>query len=408
MIRNIIFFVLFVLIVFPSYSETRVDTLYYDKDWKVVNSKVFASYYRIFEVPDETEWKFNRKQFRDFYITGELQAEGTFTSLDTISDLKSVFDGEVIHYFKDGKVASKGFFQSGKKEGEWTFYKEDGLISSHMFFEKDKLNGVYTQFREDGVCVQTQMHEGKPLYDYYMISNSDGMVCKMSNSTDEPIYESPSLDERKSDYKDGDEWCFYNKNGIFVSVNNQQVRDYGKYYQIKVVISNNSFFPIEIDSSNITASIIDKDDELKDIKVYTVEEYMKKVRRKQNWTMALLGVSAGMNSASAGYSTSNSYTYYNGYSSNTGAYSGFASTTTTTYDAAAAYQAQVLSSQQMMSCSDAMANDREVRQEGYLKRTTIYPGECISGFVNAERKKGSSLMINVNINGAIYKFPYSL
>ncbi len=408
MIRKIIFFMLFISIVPLSFGETKIDTLYYDKDWKVVDSKVFASYYRIYEVPERTDNILKRKQFRDFYITGELQGEGTFTSLDTINDLNSIYDGEVVNYFKDGKVQSKGAFQSGRKQGEWTFYRENGLIRDHMFFEKDKLNGIYTQFREDGLCVQTEMLEGKPLHDYYVVSNSDGMVCKMSNITDEPIYESPSLSERKTDFKDGDEWVYYNKNGISLGINNKKVKDYGKYYQIKIVLSNNSLYPIIVNSSNVTASILNKENEENELKVYSVEEYMKKVNRRQNWAMAMLGVSAGLGSSSAGYSTSNSSSYYNGYSAATGAYSGFVTTTTTSYNAAAAYQAQVIESQRMMECSYAMANDRKVRQEGYLKKTTVYPGECISGFVNIDRKKGISMTINININGAIYKFPYSL
>ena len=73
----------------PAIGQSEIDTLYYDKDWKGVENKAFATYFRI--IPTSTDSNF-RKQFRDYYITGELQSEGGFITIDRYDDSKSFMD----------------------------------------------------------------------------------------------------------------------------------------------------------------------------------------------------------------------------------------------------------------------------------------------------------------------------
>ena len=98
---------------------------------------------------------------------------------------------------------------------------------------------------------------------------------------------------------------------------------------------------------------------------------------------------------------------YGNYSGNS-SYYGRSSSTTTSYNGAAAYQAQVIASNRIAAYDNALLSERAAKNEGYLKRTTIYPGETISGYINIERKKGVSMTINVDINGAIYTFPWNI
>ena len=345
----------------PAIGQSEIDTLYYDKDWKGVENKAFATYFRI--IPTSTDSNF-RKQFRDYYITGELQSEGGFITIDRYDDSKSIFDGQWTNYYKSGKVEQKGNRINGKQEGEYTKYKEDGLVSIHANFRNDKLHGIYTEFSEDGnLCIQVEYSNGEPLYDYYVVSNKDGFCSKMRLSDNQPIYETPSLNEKEVEYKDGEAWPYYNKN----------------------------------------------------------------VRRSQNWAMALNGLAEGLAAANAGYSSSTTNSSYSGYSSSYGSasaygsggyaygnysgnssYYGRSSSTTTSYNGAAAYQAQVIASNRIAAYDNALLSERAAKNEGYLKRTTIYPGETISGYINIERKKGVSMTINVDINGAIYTFPWNI
>ena len=145
----------------------------------------------------------------------------------------------------------------------------------------------------------------------------------------------------------------------------------------------------------------------------------------------MVGLSEGLAAAGAGYSssTTTSNTNYRGninssgraYASGSGGYaygsyrgntnySGNSRTTsrTTSYNGAEAYRAQVIASERMNNYNNSLLQDRYTREEGYLKRTTIYPGETIVGYINIERKKGVSMNILVDIGGVKYEFPWNI
>ncbi len=393
-------------------NKISIDTLYYNSEWKVVSSKIIADYYRI-KVNSFNEVD---KQFRDYFITGELQAKGGYISMDNIDDANTVFNGQCINYYRSGNIHEKRTFIDGKLEGEYTVYYEDGLIKQHVNFKDGKRDGIYTEFDEDGLCIQAQ-YNNDVLDNVYTVSNSSGCVMKIDVNTNEPIWESPSLEERQIYYEDGVSWPYYSKNGVEVMMSNTMVKDYGKYYKIKIIISNNSLLPIEFDPIiSVAATSIDKKDNTESIKVYSSDEYMKKVRTAQNWQAALVGLAEGMAAYNAGYSTSttrtNTYSSGSAYAYGSGGsasatYSGRSSSVSTTkqYDANAAYQAQVIASNRLANFDQALLSERQIKEEGYFKKTTIYPTETISGYVNIARSnKDVSMSVTVNINGAEYVF----
>lgn len=412
-----------------SAQKRSLDTLYYDKEWKGVSNKAFASFYRVLDLSDKST---SKKHFRDYYITGELQSEGGYISIDKSDDKNSVFDGEWINYYKSGKVEQKGFRKNGIEQGEYTAYYENGLVKTHVTMLDGKANGILTQFNEDGgMCTQIEMLNGEPKYDYYIVSNKDGYSSKISIKDNTPIWESPGLEEKKTEYRDGEAWPYYTKNGIMVAMTNNQVKDYGKWYQISLIISNHSIAPIEFDPEKITSTLTDLKGKEVALEVYSSDQYMRKVRRRQNLNMILAGIGEGLAAAGAGYSQSTTQTNstYNGYSnsygnayaygtggyayggySGTGSYHGNSTTTSTTvtYDAAAAYQAQVIASNRIANYENALLQDRAIKQEGYLRKTTIYPGDAIQGYVNIKRIKGASMTVLVDINGAKYEFPWNV
>ena len=126
-----------------------------------------------------------------------------------------------------------------------------------------------------------------------------------------------------------------------------------------IFIKNLSETPIVFQPDSVHSNLLTKKDDTLKLEVYTNEEYQKKIKRSQAWAMALYGISAGINAGTAGYSTS----YSTSYSSN-----GYAYTTITNhYDANAAYQANVASTNQMLTLGQMMDNDRTIREQGYLK-----------------------------------------
>lgn len=407
-----------------SVPTVELDTIYYDSEWKGVSSPHLASFYRVVEKNPVEGY---RKLCRDYFITGELQGEGGYIFIDMFDDSKSIFDGKVVSYHKNGKVASRRTLVNGVQDGERIEFFDNGSISKRMNFMDGKLHGLYTEFNENGLCYQEEYYLGQPRYDYYVVTNDNGLYSKIRTSDNTPIYSSPSLDDKKVKFKDGEVWPYYINDGILIAMTNTEINDYGKYYRIYINLTNNSFYPIEFDPSEVVAILTDKKGNELALDIQTAQQYDKRIKRTQMWEEALVGFANGLAAANAGYSTSTTNTSYTGYSNSYGSasaygsggsaygsYSGYSNyygsstSTTRTYDAGAAYAAQMQASKNMAAFSENNFRVRQARQEGYLKRTTINPGESVSGYFNIKRKKGDSLMITLNIAGAEYQFPWNV
>lgn len=123
---------------------TQLDTLYYDKEWKGVSSKVFANYYRVIETPTLASEN-SSKPFRTFYKSGELQSEGYYIKMSPEDDTETIFDGDFTAYYKNGNIEWTANYRNGLLDGEIIFYNENGLISEQAFFIDGLMDGIYTQ-----------------------------------------------------------------------------------------------------------------------------------------------------------------------------------------------------------------------------------------------------------------------
>ncbi|MFI3316875.1 MAG: hypothetical protein SNF93_04745 [Rikenellaceae bacterium] len=388
-------------------QEIKVDTIYYDEEWKLVSSKYIADYYRI-KVDSQ---KSNDRQFRDYYITGEQQSKGRYIYIDSLDNANSIFDGQCIEFYKNGNIKSKKTYVDGKLSGEYFEYKPNGLVNMHASLINGKLNGIVTKFDDDNNCTQIEYVYDIPS-DHYTISNKEGCIMTYQTSNNEPIWLTPNTEDIKHEYNDGVEWQYYVKNGLTICISTSQVKDYGKYYRVELLISNNSMIPIEFDPMvNMSIYAIDNYGNVTDSNILSSNDYMKKVTNRQIWNSLLVGVSEGLAAANAGYSTSTTYTTSNVSVRNTyGSYSGLSTTVSTTkqYDATAAYQAQVIASNRVDNFNAAQLAEREVRNDGYFKRSTIYPTEAVSGYILIDRKASVyAAKLNININGAEYIFGIS-
>lgn len=392
-------------------QQDRIDTLFYTKDWKYAPNKAFADYYRIAYYPADS---MKLKQYRDYYISGELQSSGNFITIDSMDDANTIFDGECVIYYKSGSPETSLMYNNGVLNGPFCVYSEDGRVKAKGENLNGKLSGVYTEYEGD-VYMQIVYSEGVPINDYYIIGDSTGKITKFHISDNTPVWETASYEERDTYYADGIPWQYYNKNGVLIAVTHSVTRDYGKWHRIDIVVSNNSVMPIEFDPVvNIYAHSTNKNGDVAFLEVWSAEQYIKKVNRQQAWAAVAVGLAEGMAAASAGYSTSTTNSYYSGsayaYGSGGygyGSYSGSATSYTTSYNAAAAYQAQVLASQRMAEMGYAMETEKKVKELGYIKKNTIYPGETISGYVHIKRERGKSVYVIVNIEGAEYIYNWN-
>lgn len=397
--RTLILSVIGILAAVCASGQTKIDTLYYDKDGRGINKedKIVASYYRITAAPSDST---HPKKCWDYYVTGEPMAESDFIKVDKNDDANTILNGEYISYYKSGGTMEKCSRADGLLNGEYYKYDETGLILEHGFYKAGKRDGIYTEFKEDGnLCVQLQFDNGVILYDYYEVTNSEGFYSKLSIHDDSPVYDIPTMDDMKTEYKQDVEWHFYDMNGMTIALTCSKTRDYGKYYKISVILGNFTMAPIEFNIEGVSAVLNDGTEDGTPMTVYSAEEYMKKVKKQQNWAMALNAVAAGLNASNAAYTTTTVSTYSHGHT-----YTHVA----TTYNATAAYQANVIASNQVSAYDGNLLADREIKDEGYLKRNTLYPGDSISGYINIGYMKGDSMTINFQFGGVTYQFPYQL
>ena len=183
-----------------------------------------------------------------------------------------------------------------------------------------------------------------------------------------------------TEWNDGKQWTYRISDKFVVGATCEEVKDHGRYYQLQLFLKNIGNEPVTFDPERVYSSVITKKQDTLDLLVYTNEMYQKKIRRRQTWTLLLYSVSAGLNSASAGYSNSYSTTY----APNGGIYT----TNTMHYDANAAYQARVANANQLHAIESNMIEERAAKEQGYLKKTTIHPGESVTGYINIKRAKG--------------------
>jgi len=204
-----------------------------------------------------------------------------------------------------------------------------------------------------------------------------------------------------TEYNDGKLWAYRDMGDFVVGLCNCETKDnYGKYYQINIFIYNHGENAVTFIPDNVKARMSTKIGDTLQMTVYTNETFQKKIKRSQAWAMALYGFANGINAGMAGHSTS----YSTSYSPN-----GYAYTTITHhYDANATYQANMATSYQMMTLGKMMENENKIKEQGYLKKTTIHPGESIVGYMNIKLKKGLVLTVDIPIGKDIYSFDWDV
>lgn len=402
-----------------------IDTLYMNREWKYTKMKEFSTYHCVYVKTNDTN---TNKPFRCYYNTGELFSEGEYKYLDPTDWSKTVFCGKIIKYYKSGQEAVIENWENGLLNGTYVEYEENGLIRKHFSYYEGRLHGLCTEFVDNGLaCIQLNYEYGEPVNNFYTISNNKGYLSHRLLSNDTPIFSSPDPKDNKTEYIRGQAWLSSNSCGIEVCLSNEQVKDYGKYFRIPIMVTNFSMDPVDLNPALFSAKLTKKNGDIVNINVLTAEEYLKKVRRRQNWTMALNAFNETMQASQAGYSkttisksglrASSSAGVAGAIGSNgwgVGAYASgrtdayLAKTTINSFDGAAAYQANVIASDRITSFNNALYEERQAKDAGYLKRTTLNPGESIYGYVMIQRIKGESMSICVTIEGANFIFPWRM
>lgn len=157
--KRVIFISLMMLMTVASFGRKHVenatvvaDTIFYAENMSNVASADQAAYYRLLMTTGSGITK--RNVFKDYYMNGNLRAEGGYSFIDLGNDRNTIFNGEVTSYYKNGKEKWHGKYVNGKRDGYFTL-----------------------QLRDGGVAV-VQFKAGKSVYNYFTVTYKDGTIEK--------------------------------------------------------------------------------------------------------------------------------------------------------------------------------------------------------------------------------------
>ena len=416
--------------------QDKIDTLYYDNNWYVINNKLFASYYRYALYPSNN-WA--PKKVRTFYITGELEGEGNFITLSYSHDKKSKFTGEYTHYHKSGKVSQTCFYKNGLLDGAYKTYDENGNITMECNYSKGELNGEYITYFENGnpsmkcnykngildgnyityyeagfihaylkmvngvqdgistifsdsgeTCTQYLYTHGE-CANYYLLADKYGNFSLYNKADDSPIYTAPTEEDLHLEYKNGAEWPYYNKNGIIIGVSQYKNESVGSYREIHFFLSNNSMNNVDIDPETIEIRS-SKKGKSKIIEPITSDDYYDKIyKNKKKDAKKVMKRKVVVKK--------DKQKKLNNYLGATL----FDETLITIKD----FQERMIYKQEFLENKYILADNTPENIE-YLQRTTVHPGETVSGYLLINNKKADTLYVDIVINGILYPFLWDL
>lgn len=231
-----------------------------------------------------------------------------------------------------------------------------------------------------------------------------------------------------------------NKNNLTVTSSLRQIqRNDGKYYTFDVSVINNTNHQVTLITKGISSEIFSKKGNKSIIvPALTRKEYLKIKKRRQNLRTGLMAFGAGMSAASAGYSssttttnasanysgTSNTNSSVNAYAYGSGGYGyanatgtsttnysgniyGTATSTTQSYDGAAAYAASQNEAAKINAFLQASEAAKKRWNNDYLKNHTLLPQETTSGLINIKYYKSPRIILTIPVDGELYVFEWS-
>ncbi len=134
-------------------GQALKDKIFFDKDWNVTNNQSTAEYYRLYNAKDKSK---GLKQYRDYYITGELQGEGFYSSIDNTNGMEFISEGQQTNYFKSGKLREKWTMKNNKLHGDDFHYYETGALRYQASYVDGVREGKATSYDSTG----------RKMYDY--------------------------------------------------------------------------------------------------------------------------------------------------------------------------------------------------------------------------------------------------
>lgn len=202
--------------------------------------------------------------------------------------------------------------------------------------------------------------------------------------------------ETDSYYKKGEEYKVIENKAITVIANLSQIKQYGKYYKISLIIENTADVRFDFDPLLITGKyVINKKKEVEkyDAVVFSYENYVRKARTRINTASAIAGIGIGLQAFSTAPTSTVTYSDNRGYVSSTNVYS--------------QYEKNKQIQDLMDRASDAENRSYELvesMKEDYLLRETMFPQTSLAGYIYIKYKRCDALDVRISLNEKIYRF----
>ena len=162
--KRIILLSMMALMTIASFGRKHVenvtvvaDTIFYAENMSNVASSAQASYYRLLMT---TGTGLNKKDvFKDYYMNGNLRAEGGYSFIDLGNDRNTIFNGVVTTYYKNGKEKWHGKYVNGKREGYFTLQLREGGVALVQFKNCKSVHDFFTVTYKDGKMEKKPLSE---------------------------------------------------------------------------------------------------------------------------------------------------------------------------------------------------------------------------------------------------------
>ena len=164
------------------YLDSDQSIIYFDSDWKIINDKNEAEYYRIYKpgpnnssigvvtdyfksgavqatidkasVDDNGNWIYNGK-VTIFYETGEKEVE--------LNWVDGKIDGLRKEYYESGKIKDITRYVNGVAEGDYNSFYESGAKYIHFKYLNGKVDGDWVSYHENGRAKQTKFYKNNEI-----------------------------------------------------------------------------------------------------------------------------------------------------------------------------------------------------------------------------------------------------
>ena len=306
---------------------------------------------------------------------------------------------------------------------------DEGEPKMHVLDREDQVHYFCLEFEKLPETVETfnliEDETNPNAFNFYGITINKDKKTEFVSIDD--FIKSTPVKEYGYNLKDGNLIFYYKHKGMSLSMTLYTDNSYGNYYQAWINIQNFTGKNLLLAPNRITSkTVIKKTEEIKDLKILSYEEYMKKVKRSQSWQNFAVAFGNSLAASNAGYSYSttnssvtgvtNSFGSASGYVGDTYGYaSGWSSSystaygrsTTNSYNGAAAYAAQQNANAQTNSYISNQYQIKNRLSEGYVKANTLANQTEFMGYFNIEFIKTDNLRIEIPINGETYIFDRS-